>query len=136
MISKRNAEHYTWGGDCDGWHLVKRDELSVIHERMPAGRAEVRHHHQTARQLFFVLSGTLTMVLADRVEVIGSGEAVEIPPGSTIRCVSGCFRPTGPRRVTRAVCESHTTRFTSVWVRVAWGLCFARRMWSWRVMWR
>ncbi|HEX4894550.1 MAG TPA: cupin domain-containing protein [Hyphomicrobiaceae bacterium] len=85
MISKRTAEHYTWGGDCDGWHLVKRDELSVIHERMPAGRAEVRHHHRMARQLFFVLSGTLTMVLSDRHELIGPGEAVEIPPGEVHR---------------------------------------------------
>jgi mannose-6-phosphate isomerase-like protein (cupin superfamily) len=85
MISKHNAEHYVWGGDCDGWHLLKRNELSVIHERMPPGRTEVRHHHEFARQLFFVLSGKLTMVLADRNEVIGPGEAVEIPPGEVHR---------------------------------------------------
>lgn len=36
-ISKANAEHYLWGGDCDGWHLVKNQNLSVIHERMPSG---------------------------------------------------------------------------------------------------
>lgn len=34
-VSKENAEHYVWGGSCDGWHLVKGQELSVIHERMP-----------------------------------------------------------------------------------------------------
>ncbi len=81
MISKANAEHYVWGGDCDGWHLMKRPELSVIHERMPSGRTEVRHHHAAARQLFFVLTGELTMVLDDRVEAIGAGEAIEIAPG-------------------------------------------------------
>lgn len=81
MISKDSTEHYTWGGDCDGWHLVKRDELSVIHERMPPGRAEVAHHHAAARQLFFVLSGALTMVLADRTEALHAGEALEIAPG-------------------------------------------------------
>lgn len=37
-ISKANAEHYLWGGDCDGWHLVKSQGLSVIHERMPGRR--------------------------------------------------------------------------------------------------
>lgn len=80
MISKGTAEHYVWGGDCDGWHLLKRPEFSVIHERMPAGRAETRHFHATARQLFFVLAGELTMIFDDRTETIRSGEAVEIEP--------------------------------------------------------
>ncbi len=22
-VSRENAEHYRWGDDCDGWHLVK-----------------------------------------------------------------------------------------------------------------
>jgi hypothetical protein len=34
-ISKQNAEHYIWGDNCDGWHLVNNKDLSVIHERMP-----------------------------------------------------------------------------------------------------
>ena len=82
MISKANAEHYSWGGDCDGWHLVKRPEMSVIHERMPPGRAEVAHHHVTARQLFFVLAGTLTLVLADHTETLSAGQGLEIAPGT------------------------------------------------------
>jgi hypothetical protein len=44
-ISIGSAEHYTWGSVCDGWHLVRRPELSVIRERMPAGTSEVRHFH-------------------------------------------------------------------------------------------
>jgi mannose-6-phosphate isomerase-like protein (cupin superfamily) len=82
MISKANAEHYVWGGDCDGWHLLKSDTLSVIHERMPAQRAETGHRHARARQLFFVLSGRLTMRFPDREETAGPGEAFEIPPGT------------------------------------------------------
>jgi len=31
MISKETAEHYAWGQNCDGWHLVDSVELSVIH---------------------------------------------------------------------------------------------------------
>ena len=34
-VSKQNAEHYVWGGKCDGWHLVKNKDVSIIHERMP-----------------------------------------------------------------------------------------------------
>lgn len=47
-ISKEHAEHYNWGNQCDGWHLVKNNELSVIHERMPANTTEVSHYHQQA----------------------------------------------------------------------------------------
>ncbi|EGT5703051.1 cupin domain-containing protein [Cronobacter sakazakii] len=79
-ISKANAEHYLWGGDCDGWHLVKNQNLSVIHERMPVGRAEQRHYHEQSRQCFFVLSGVLTMALNGERVTLTAGEAIEIPP--------------------------------------------------------
>jgi hypothetical protein len=50
MISKDTVEHYLWGNGCDGWHLIKRGGLSIIHERMPPGTAEVRHAHQAAQK--------------------------------------------------------------------------------------
>ena len=81
MISKKTAEHYNWGGDCEGWHLLKSESLSVIHERMPPGRNEISHRHDRTRQLFFVLSGTLTMVFDDHTEQIASGRALEVAPG-------------------------------------------------------
>lgn len=28
-MSKHIAEHYIWGDNCDGWHLVKNQDLSV-----------------------------------------------------------------------------------------------------------
>lgn len=80
MINKDNAEHYIWGGDCDGWHLAKSPDLSVIHERMPPGRAEVRHYHEHSRQLFFVLCGRLTMVLDERSETLEPGQALDLAP--------------------------------------------------------
>ncbi len=49
-ISVANAEHYTWGANCDGWHLVRTPELSVIQERVPPGGRETRHLHTRARQ--------------------------------------------------------------------------------------
>lgn len=37
MISKDNAEHYVWADDCDGWYLVNRQDMLVIHEKcLPA----------------------------------------------------------------------------------------------------
>lgn len=81
MISKENAEHYTWGAHCDAWHLVKTPGLSVIHERMPPDAAEVRHAHNAARQFFFVLSGTVTLEVGGRIEALGPQQGLEIAPG-------------------------------------------------------
>jgi uncharacterized cupin superfamily protein len=78
-ISRENAEHYTWpsaiGSDvCDGWHLHRSAELSVIEERMPAGAAEQRHLHQRTTQFFYVLAGELTIEL--------EGEEHQLAPGT------------------------------------------------------
>lgn len=80
-ISKQTAEHYKWGSDCDGWHLVKQGELSVIHERMPAGTCEVRHYHEKSRQFFFGLSGVATLEMAGELYKIAPQEGVEVAPG-------------------------------------------------------
>ena len=80
VISIENAEHYIWGEICDGWNLLKRDEMSVIQERVPAGGAEVMHHHNTARQFFYVLDGQGTMVFEDHEVVVTKGQGLEIPP--------------------------------------------------------
>lgn len=63
MISKENAEHYLWGDNCDGWHLVKSPTLSVIQECVPPGCAEVRHYHERSEQFFFVLSGIASLTV-------------------------------------------------------------------------
>jgi mannose-6-phosphate isomerase-like protein (cupin superfamily) len=81
MISKDNAEHYSWGQGCDGWHLVRLADLSVIHERMSPGTSEVRHFHARARQFFFVLSGRATLEIAGRREILSRHEGREVPPG-------------------------------------------------------
>lgn len=80
-ISRDNAEHYTWGGKCDGWHLVKSPELSIIHERVPAGGAEVRHYHQQARQFFYVLSGVASLEVDGDVTRLDSGQGLHVPAG-------------------------------------------------------
>src|SRR5258708_37459373 len=83
MICKSNAEHYTWGDGCDGWLLLARSDLNVIHEKMPAGSRERRHHHMQARQFFFVLSGALTMELEGVIHHLHTHEGLEIEPMAT-----------------------------------------------------
>lgn len=80
-ISASTAEHYTWGNGCDGWHLVRTAELSIIEERMPPGASEGRHYHVRARQFFYVLEGELTMDVEGAVHTLHVGEGVEIAPG-------------------------------------------------------
>ncbi|MDQ0631788.1 mannose-6-phosphate isomerase-like protein (cupin superfamily) [Pantoea agglomerans] len=82
MISKENAEHYFWGDNCDGWYLVNRQDMLVIHEKMPAGTSEKRHFHSVSRQFFFVLDGVLSMELKGKMHNIKALQGLEIPPGS------------------------------------------------------
>jgi mannose-6-phosphate isomerase-like protein (cupin superfamily) len=81
MVSSiENAEYYVWGEICDGWHLLKRADMSVIQERVPASGAEVIHYHQVARQFFYILEGEGTMVFEDHEVVLKKGQGLEIPP--------------------------------------------------------
>lgn len=81
VISTQNAIHYTWGGKCDGWHLVKSDSLSVIQERVPAGCSEVRHLHEKAEQFFYVLSGTAILEADGQLYTLESHQGFHIPAG-------------------------------------------------------
>jgi mannose-6-phosphate isomerase-like protein (cupin superfamily) len=89
IISTKSAEHYKWGGpqrtNCDGWHLVKTPELSVIEELMPPNTNELRHSHAHARQFFFVLEGELTLEVDHHNFVLRRGEGLEISPTKTIK---------------------------------------------------
>jgi mannose-6-phosphate isomerase-like protein (cupin superfamily) len=80
VISIENAEHYIWDGNCDGWHLLKRSDMSVIQERVPAGSAEVMHYHERARQFFYILEGEATMTFEDQEVVLQKGQGLEIAP--------------------------------------------------------
>jgi mannose-6-phosphate isomerase-like protein (cupin superfamily) len=82
-ISIASAEHYIWGGVCDGWHLVKHPALSVIQERVPPGASETKHSHSSARQFFYVLAGVATLEFDGDSMELKAGEGCEIPP--TIR---------------------------------------------------
>ena len=81
IVNKQNAEHYIWGEKCDGWHLVKKDSLSVIEERMPPGTSEVRHHHVRSRQFFYALKGELTIEIEYHEYTLTLGDGIEVLPG-------------------------------------------------------
>lgn len=85
VVDRGNAEHYVWGGFCDGWRHLSRQDLSVIQERIPPGASEVRHRHAMARQVFFVLSGELGIELDDGIRRLRSEQSLEIPPGTAHR---------------------------------------------------
>ena len=81
-VNRGNAEHYRWGKDCDGWHLVVSEELSVIEEFMPAGAAEIRHHHKLAQQFFYVLSGEMLMEIEGTTTLVPAGSGIRVPAGT------------------------------------------------------
>ena len=80
ITSTKTAEHYTWGADCDGWHLVKAPGLSVIEELMPPGTSELRHYHLHSRQFFYVLTGVLTLEVDGQELSLQAGHGIEVPP--------------------------------------------------------
>jgi mannose-6-phosphate isomerase-like protein (cupin superfamily) len=81
-VTLATAEHYSWGAGCDGWHLVRRPEMSIIRESMPPGASEVRHFHTAARQFFFVLSGTAHLEVSGVEFALEVGEGVEVAAGA------------------------------------------------------
>ena len=84
-IDRDRAEHYRWGGVCDGWHLLASPELSVIEERIPPGAGEVRHLHRRARQLVYVLEGRATIEVEGATVETGPRQAVAVAPGAAHR---------------------------------------------------
>jgi mannose-6-phosphate isomerase-like protein (cupin superfamily) len=81
-LDAANARHYTWGGACDGWHLLERDDLSVIEERVPPGASEVRHYHDKANQFFYVLRGRLSIEVGGKELLLSPGQGMDVPAGA------------------------------------------------------
>ena len=79
-ISIANAKYYLWGDNSDGWHLLKRDDVSVIQERVSAGKAEIMHYHKISRQFFYILEGEGQMRFENDLITMQKGEGLEIPP--------------------------------------------------------
>ena len=84
-LSTSDVEPYRWDTPDNlhsiGWHLLKKDDLSVIEEQVPAGAGEVRHFHSQSRQFFYVLEGEATMEFTDKSITFNAGQGLHVPPG-------------------------------------------------------
>ncbi len=83
-----NSEHYTWGDNCDGWHFVKSDSLSVIRESMPQGTAEKLHLHNKSQQFFYILSGTAHFEIEGKEHIVSENRGIRITAGSRHRIIN------------------------------------------------
>jgi mannose-6-phosphate isomerase-like protein (cupin superfamily) len=114
IISPLMAEHYKWGGpqgdSCDGWHLVRTTDLSIIEELMPPGTSEVRHLHLHSRQFFYVLEGELTVDVEQHSFVLQAGTGVEVSPGQQHQVFNRSLTPT--RILVTSQPPSHGDRIT------------------------
>lgn len=88
ITSTQNAEHYIWGNNCDGWHLLRSDSLSVIQERMPPGTGEQLHLHHHAQQVFYILSGTATFEIVGEIFAVEANQSIHIPPETRHRILN------------------------------------------------
>lgn len=82
MIDRDSAEHRAWGDGCEAWTFVAHPDLHVMLERMPAGTAERPHRHAHVRQLYFILSGSATVLVDGDEAQLDRGQALAIAPGS------------------------------------------------------
>ncbi len=84
--SKKNSEHYYWGNNCSGWHLVKSKNLSVIEELMPAETSEQKHYHNFSEQYFYILNGTATFEIENEIFEVNKWEGIHIYP-QVVHCI-------------------------------------------------
>ncbi|MBI5217716.1 MAG: cupin domain-containing protein [Bacteroidia bacterium] len=75
-----NTEHYYWGSTCEGWHLVKSKDLSVIQEKMPPRKTEEKHYHEHSQQFFYILSGVAKFEINGEIITVSAGEGIHVEP--------------------------------------------------------
>ncbi|MEN5434216.1 cupin domain-containing protein [Sphingobacterium faecium] len=80
LKNTENSEHYLWGDNCDGWHLLKSDSLSIIQEKMPPHTSEGLHFHNNAQKFFYILKGTATFRLEESTVEVSKNNGFHILP--------------------------------------------------------
>lgn len=88
VVSRRKVEPRFWGEGCLTHELVSHPQLCVLQETIPPGGSEIAHYHREARQVFFVLSGRLTIRIGGRDHRLEAQEALEVPPGLAHRVMN------------------------------------------------
>ena len=88
---KSNSETYTWGENCQGWHLVKNDALGVIQEIIPPDKGEVLHKHNKTQQFFFILEGSAVFTVEGEDIEVSQGEGIHITAGKRHKIVNRSY---------------------------------------------
>jgi mannose-6-phosphate isomerase-like protein (cupin superfamily) len=83
VIDISNAERYSWGDTCLGWHMVKRGDLSIIQEQVPSGKSEKLHYHKRGRQFFFILTGKAVIEIEGEKYPVHANQGISVEPGQT-----------------------------------------------------
>ncbi|MDP1724030.1 MAG: cupin domain-containing protein [Alphaproteobacteria bacterium] len=81
IISTKNAFHYIWGNNCDGYVLKKDGHFSVISEKMPPNTSEKKHLHKATEQFFYCLEGNLTIECENEEHVLSAHDGYFIASG-------------------------------------------------------
>ena len=79
IVNTNNVEHYKWGQNSDGWHLLKSNELSVIEELVPPNEKEERHFHNDSQQFFYVLEGVGHIEIDGEMFELKTGNGIHVP---------------------------------------------------------
>ena len=79
IVNTNNSEHYKWGENSNGWHLLKSNSLSVIEENVPPNESEERHYHNDAQQFFYILSGIATIEISGNLYEVTTGNGIHVP---------------------------------------------------------
>lgn len=79
-VSKQNAEHYAWGGKCDGWHLVKNKDVSIIHESMPSYERGKALSHESASIFLCAKKEQFALEVDGTIYDVKAHEGVEVLP--------------------------------------------------------
>jgi mannose-6-phosphate isomerase-like protein (cupin superfamily) len=78
IINTEKSEHYKWGNNSDGWHLLKSESLSIIQERVSPGESESQHYHNEAQQFFYVLSGIASIKVCGTMHEVQAGSGIHV----------------------------------------------------------
>lgn len=79
IVNTNNVEHYPWGNNSHGWHLLNTAELSVIEECVPPNEKEQRHFHRESQQFFYVLSGIADIEISGTRFTVHAGNGIHVP---------------------------------------------------------
>ena len=78
--NKENSDHYFWGKKCEGFQLLKSEELSIIQEIMPPKTSEILHYHNNSQQFFYILKGKATFEINGKKMMVEKESGILIKP--------------------------------------------------------